>query len=216
MAKAIISIEGNIGSGKSTLLSLLKEKWQSNKNIVFLLEPVEEWESIKDTDGLTMLQKFYGDQEKYAFPFQMMAYISRLALLKQAVLNNPDAIIISERSLLTDKCVFAKMLFDSDKMEDVNYQIYQKWFNVFANDFPITQIIYVNTDPEICAERITKRSRNGEGSIPLSYLEQCHKYHEDMIEECREVSKSSILELDGNANINDVQNTWIEQISAFI
>ena len=95
----IFSIEGNIGSGKSTLLENLKKELSNNKNIIFMKEPVDEWEEIKDASGNTMLQKFYEDQEKYSFPFQMMAYISRLNLLKTTVEKNPGAIIISERSL---------------------------------------------------------------------------------------------------------------------
>ena len=77
----IVSIEGNIGSGKTTLLKKLKEKYVNNPNIIFLKEPVDEWEQIKDKDGQTMLQKFYADQQKYSFAFQMMAYISRLKIL---------------------------------------------------------------------------------------------------------------------------------------
>ena len=71
----IISIEGNIGSGKSTLLEELRLKYKDNSNIIFLKEPVEEWETIKDEKGITMLENFYADQAKYSFAFQMMAYI---------------------------------------------------------------------------------------------------------------------------------------------
>ena len=45
-----------------------------------------------------------------------------------AIKANPNSIFITERSLLTDKYVFAKMLFDQHKIEDVNYQIYLKMF----------------------------------------------------------------------------------------
>ena len=114
----IFTIEGNIGSGKSTLLESLKnELIIGNQKIIFMKEPVDEWEEIKDAEGNTMLQKFYEDQDKYSFPFQMMAYISRLNLLKTTVEKNPGAIIISERSLYTDKFVFAKMLYDTGKIE---------------------------------------------------------------------------------------------------
>ena len=88
----IISIEGNIGSGKSTLLENLKQEFKHNKNIIFLREPVDEWESIRDSKGTSMIEKFYADQDKYSFSFQMMAYISRLALLKKAVENNDNYI----------------------------------------------------------------------------------------------------------------------------
>ena len=69
MKRNVISIEGNIGSGKSTLLESLKNKYASNPRVVFLDEPVTMWDSIRDQEGITMLEKFYKDQEKYSFPF---------------------------------------------------------------------------------------------------------------------------------------------------
>jgi deoxyadenosine/deoxycytidine kinase len=216
----IITIEGNIGSGKSTLLEFLKnELIISNQKIIFMKEPVDEWEDIKDSNGKTMLQKFYENQEKYSFPFQMMAYISRLKLLKDTVEQNPNAIIISERSLYTDKYVFAKMLYESSKIEDVNYQIYCKWFDTFVKDYPIAGIIYVKTDPEICHDRIAKRSRLGESSIPLDYLVSCDKYHNNMLDVEKELLTKIQLVLDGNVDIfysKDTLNDWIKSIKEFI
>lgn len=106
----IISIEGNIGSGKSTLLGNLKKTLANTPGVVFLKEPVDDWETIRDKDGNTMLQKFYADQEKYSFSFQMMAYVSRLALLRDTIRQNPNAVIISERSLYVSLlCPFPKI-----------------------------------------------------------------------------------------------------------
>lgn len=218
----VITIEGNIGSGKTTLLTHLKEHFNDNPKVVFLREPVDEWESIKDAEGISMLQKFYADQEKYSFPFQMMAYISRLALLKEAMKNYPRAIIITERSLYTDKFVFAKMLHDMKKIEDVNYQIYTKWFDTFAQECPIHRCVYVKTDPEICHERIMKRSRTGEDSIPLDYLTSCDEYHKSMIFKILpmfERASEDVIVLDGNIDIysnpSELTN-WIDQISKLI
>jgi len=81
----IVSIEGNIGSGKSTLLANLRTYYENNSDVIFLKEPVDEWEKIKDENGTTILEKFYGDQNKYSFPFQMMAYVSRLKVLRDAL-----------------------------------------------------------------------------------------------------------------------------------
>ena len=141
----ILSIEGNIGSGKSTIIDYLKEKYKNDTNneIVFLPEPVDEWETIKDEENNTILQKFYADQKKYSFTFQIMAYISRLNLLRKTIKENPGKIIISERSLFTDKYVFAKMLFDSGNMESIQYQIYNKWFESFLDIAPISKMIYL-------------------------------------------------------------------------
>jgi deoxyadenosine/deoxycytidine kinase len=212
-SSSIVSIEGNIGSGKSTLLSHLKELFKDDSDVIFVDEPVEAWEQIKDKQGNTMLQKFYMDKEKYAFSFQMMAYISRLALLKKALEENPSAIIITERSLQTDKFVFAKMLYDMDKIEDVNYQIYETWFETFLADCQLAKIVYVRTDPSICLNRIKQRSRNGESTISLDYLEKCHVYHENMMESNKEIPR---LELDGNQDISIVLEMWKQKIQAFL
>jgi deoxyadenosine/deoxycytidine kinase len=215
----IISVEGNIGSGKSTLLENLREKYNNNTNVIFLKEPVDEWETIKDKNGITMLEKFYSDQKRYSFSFQMLAFISRLVLLKKTIKENPNVIIISERSLITDKMVFAKMLYDSNNIEDVEYQIYLKWFDCFCNDYPINKIIYIKSSPDTCNNRINERGRLGESKIPLSYLKSCNDYHDDMIYSLIEQNNVTILELDGNVNIkeNNAQlKLWLEEIDSFI
>lgn len=176
----ILSIEGNIGSGKSTIIEYLKENNKLNKDFIFLPEPVNEWEEIKDENNDTILKKFYSNQKKYSFAFQMMAYISRLNLLRKTIKENPNKIIISERSLFTDKYVFAKMLYDSKNMESVEYQIYNNWFDSFLDLAPLSKMIYLKTDPKISFERITKRNRDGENIIPFEYIQNCHKYHNDM------------------------------------
>ena len=60
--KAIIfSVEGNIGSGKSALLKMLKGNLGTIKNtqVVYLPEPVSEWERIRD--GVNAIEKYYGN-----------------------------------------------------------------------------------------------------------------------------------------------------------
>src|SRR6056300_1529276 len=105
----IISIEGNIGSGKSTLLDKLNDEYKNDSSICFIQEPISIWNTIKDSSGITILEKYYEDQERYAFLFQMMSYITRLSILRKA-LNNNYRIIFMERSIYTDSSVFAKML----------------------------------------------------------------------------------------------------------
>ena len=218
----IVSIEGNIGSGKSTLLSKLHEHYKNNYNVVFLKEPVDEWEKIKDENGETILKKFYADQEKYSFPFQMMAYVSRIKVLRDTlknIKNNSNIIIITERSLYTDKMVFAKMLYDSKKIEYINYQIYLNWFDTFSEEFPVHKVVYVKTEPEKCYQRIVKRSRTGEENIPLDYLTSCSDYHNNMLnknlEECVCLDQ---LVLDGNIDIYENKKQieeWIDEIDKF-
>jgi deoxyadenosine/deoxycytidine kinase len=210
----IISIEGNIGSGKSTLVSELEKYFKDNNNIGFLQEPVDIWNTIKDENGTTILEKFYENNEKYAFQFQMMAYISRLSIMKNAIKQNKYKYIISERSLYTDSNIFAKMLYDDKKISEIEYSIYKMWFDEFINDIPLTKIIYVKAEPQISLERVITRNRLGE-NIPLSYLQRCHDYHENWLSQ----TDYDKLTLDGNNNIKtnpDIMIDWIKQIETFI
>jgi deoxyguanosine kinase len=209
----IISIEGNIGSGKSTLLKYLSQCCEGDKEFVFLQEPVDAWDTIKDEQGVTMLAKFYQDQQRYAFSFQMMAYISRLALLKKTCDENPNAIIVTERSLYTDKHVFAKMLYDTKCIEEVEYKIYLNWFHTFADDYPISKFIYVNADPPTCFGRIMVRSRKGESSIDVGYLEKCGRYHNTML--LNEYMDKCVV-INGNDNFRDMKDEWVDIIKKYM
>ena len=125
-------------------------------------------------------------------------------------------IIITERSLYTDKHVFAKMLYDQGKIEDVCYQIYLNWFDEFAKDYPVSKIIYVSTNPFICSSRINKRSRLGEEVIPTTYLQECHKYHEEFIYENNISNRNMLLVLNGNDDIYEnpiIIETWLSKIN---
>lgn len=212
----IFSVEGNIGSGKSTLIKKLKSemKYICNSDaceiVNYLPEPVNIWESIKDKDGKNIIEKFYADQGKYAFSFQMMAYISRLHQLKEKI-NQGSSIIITERSIYTDRNVFAKMLYDNDLIEDVNYDIYLRWFDEFVKDIPMCKFIYVKTAPEKCDERVHKRNRKGE-TIPLDYLKRCDEYHNNWLDQYNDK-----LILDGNIEyIDNLPEEWKTKITDFI
>lgn len=206
----IYSIEGNIGSGKSTCISELKNILVDTELVkyYYLHEPVEIWNNIKDTNNINILTKFYADQEKYSFSFQMMAYISRLVQIKNLInkvivndLKNDKQIkhlIITERSLFTDKNVFAKMLFDSNKIDEINYQIYNMWFFNFIDEMPKIKHIYIQTDPKIAYERILKRNREGE-KLTLEYIENCSKYHDNWLNDNLNCSF-----INGNRDLNNV------------
>ena len=226
----IFSIEGNIGSGKSSIIEYLKSiKYEEfsilNKNIqkiIFIPEPVDDWNTIKDSDGNNILAKFYKNKTKYSFSFQMMAYITRLSKIKNIIKNNPNSIFITERSLHTDKNVFAKMLYHQKNMEDVEFQIYNRWFNEF-DIIKLTNIIYVKSEPDICKTRISIRNREGEQNISLDYLKQCHQYHEDWLSSIQKdnIKEHNLLVLDGNIdkknkiNYNEeVGNTIIKFIQS--
>lgn len=212
----IISIEGNIGSGKSTVLNHLKDYYKNKTsigNVCFLDEPIELWNTVKDSNGVTILEKYYSNIEKYAFSFQMMAYISRLSIFRKAIKQNYD-VIITERSIFTDCNIFAQMLYDDKKIEEVEFIIYKKWFAEFLDDLPDINYIYIKADPVISHKRILKRSRQGE-TIPLEYLEKCHMYHEKWLQ----IVTGSKRVFDANGDINEnpqILDNWLQSINDFI
>lgn len=210
----IFSIEGNIGSGKSTIIKNLKKTLYNlnYKNVIYLPEPVDVWESIKNNSGKNIIECYYENQQEYAFSFQMMAYISRIHQLRTAVKNNRGSIIITERSVLTDKNVFAKMLYDDKKIREIDYAIYLKWFDEFKKETPISGIIYIKTTPETASGRVVKRSRKGE-TIPIEYLRSCDSYHDNWLLN----EKIPILQMDGSVNfLNEIPAEWYLKIKEFI
>tara|TARA_B110001454_G_scaffold194809_1_gene196633 strand:- start:296 stop:1015 length:720 start_codon:yes stop_codon:yes gene_type:complete len=212
----IFQIDGNVGAGKSTAVSALQNIMSTIGNIkmpvIYLLEPVSIWESIQDSNGENILEKYYKNQSKYAFSFQMMAFITRIRQIKKLMEYCNNAIVICERSVFTDKEVFAKMLYDDKKIEEVEYSIYLKWFDELVVDIPISGIIYIKTDPEICETRIIKRNRKGE-NVPLKYLKNCHSYHENWLNN----TNIPVLTLDGNRNfLNDFPASWLTTIQTFL
>ena len=226
MAPLVLSFDGNIGSGKSTLVEEARKRlfgqnskffWDHKfKNIVFLQEPVDIWKTIVDETGVTILEKFYEDQKTWSFAFQMMAYISRLSILKKTIKENPNSLIITERCVHTDRNVFAKMLYDSKKINEIEYAIYLKWFDEFLEETPVHGIVYLDVTPETCFERIAKRAREGE-AIPLEYLKECERYHKDWISNLD--YSTTLFTLDGNPDSEknpEIINLWIEQIEGFI
>ena len=202
----IISIEGNIGSGKSTALEHFRRRYGGDAaarrcGVVFLPEPVSTWEDIRDDTGVGMLEKYYGNQDRYAFSFQMMAYISRLALLRRAMRSEPrPKAVVTERCVTTDKEVFAQMLVDEGKLETVEHKIYLEWFNEFIVDLPPVTHVYLRTSPGVCEERVRRRARASEQALEegmSGYLALCHQYHDRWL---MALDTNDVLVLDGNAH----------------
>jgi deoxyadenosine/deoxycytidine kinase len=209
----LVSIDGNIGSGKSTTWERLKEAYRGRDDVHFVEEPVDSWHHVKDGEGVPIITNFYKDHKKFAFRFQMMAYISRLALLRQTVREHAGRcrVIITERSVDTDRNIFAKMLYDSGDIAHDEYTIYNMWFDEFVRDLPVAGLIYIRADPETCMQRIMKRRREGE-TIPLEYVQKCHDYHDAWINgiTCKK------LVIDANPEIDVTATQRIAEIVRFV
>lgn len=209
MNPIIISLEGNIGSGKSTLIKLLKErisKW------TFLFEPVEEWTKVKNNNDKNILDLFYQDKKRWAYTFQNLAFFTRTNQLLKELSENK--IIITERSVLTDKNVFSKILFDQKDMNEIEYKSYLMLIETFNQKVKFHGHIYLKTDIDKTYQRINKRSRSSESEIEIDYLKKLDEYHNLWLEE-----KNNVLILDGNKEFETNQNdldTLVKKIEKFI
>jgi len=211
----IISVDGNIGSGKSTKVKDIENyyKEKGRTDVIFIQEPVDSWNSVVDENGVTILSNYYRDQKRFAFRLQMLAYISRLSLLRDAV-KKGYKYIITERCVGTDKNVFSKMLYDKGDIEHDEYIIYKKWYEEFISDVPIGAIVYIKASPETCLQRVNIRAREGE-NIPLEYLKECDKYHNEWID--GENIPKLVIDADIDLHKNPEVNIRIlEQIDTFI
>lgn len=198
----IIYIEGNIGSGKSTFIDNLK-KYIDEKGLYALIlqEPVKEWLKLKDSKGVNVLEHYYKDSKKYAFAFQMNAFISRVKDIVDFKNKYPNKLIFVERSVYTDKNVFCHMNYLNGNITEMEYKIYNQWFDFYSEHFDLKPdaYIYFKTDYNICLERIKKRDRNGEDAIPIEYLKSLEEFHNSWLEaeNKRDIELKTI-----NGNIN--------------
>lgn len=174
----LISVESfSIGAGKTYLIKQILSK---RPDIVYIPEPLEKWESYVNEDGQNILQLFYTFREKWSYDFQQCALLTRFKLLKETIENNPEGkIFITERSIFTDKNVFAKMLYDQKYICKIQYDMYNDWFDLLINnDLELSGIINVNTDIPLAMDRIKLRNRPGEEQIDTDYLQSLRKYQE--------------------------------------
>jgi len=207
MPPIVISLDGNIGAGKSTLLARIHSsipEWH------VVNEPVDTWTSLKNETGKNLLELFYEDKKRWSYTFQNCAILTRLKSLKHALKTATSDVIITERSVLTDRYVFAEMLKSSGDIDALEWTLYESWFNIFSTEIPIHAIIHLTTSPETSEKRIHIRNRHGEEGIPIDYLEALDKQHQKWIKE----TEMPVLEISTEDGV-DVDAT-IEQIKKFI
>lgn len=208
----LIYVEGNIGSGKSTFVNLLDKYFTSEKKIV--LEPVDEWMSLKDENDKNLLENFYGDQNKWSFAFQMNSFISRVKKIAD-LSKNSDIPVFVERSVFTDKHCFAENCYESGKMNKIEYDIYNRWHSWLVDTFHVKPdaYIYLKTSPQISQDRTKKRNRDGEETIPIEYLEILHDKHEKWMKHEKNNHKVLVVDVSNDFNNEEKMMTIIQQIN---
>lgn len=211
----IFTVEGVVGAGKTSFLNALKAAKFSKPHIV-VLEPVDEWMNLRldGEDKPSIFEKFYNDKERYGFMFQLYALHTRIKQLIDIHSQNPDAIIICERSYLSDKYIFAQLLRDMKLLTNDEHYVYQLWHDLSTRISPkFDGVIYINTEPSICVSRILQRQRKGEEKISFDYIQNLHRLHEQLASSI----DIPVCNINGNIQSNslDYQTEVIDKVVKF-
>ncbi len=212
-------LEGNIGVGKSTFLKLVAKHLP---HVSIALEPIHNWQN--KIYGQSLLANFYQDPKRWAYTLEILAMVCRVRehVVEQA---NTMPLKIMERSIYSGHYVFAKNDYESGFMTEVEWQVYNEWFNFLipGKCMPPHGFIYLYVEPEIAYERIKKRNRLAEKQISLAYLRQVHEKHEqflvaqkDLLSELKEVP---LLVLDCNQEFETDEamlKSHLDKIEAFL
>lgn len=169
-------LEGTIGAGKSTFLKLISN-YLAEAHVV--MEPVNQWQ--KTTTGESILTYFYSDPHRWAYTMEMLTMRSRLQeYLKQQ--QSPE-LVIMERSFYSGCYVFAYNCYLSGYLTELEWKLYLEWLTFLTVNTCKTPrgFIYLSVTPEVAYERIKKRNRNGEDSMPLEYIQAINKRYIDFL-----------------------------------
>lgn len=176
----IIIIEGNIGTGKTTFLKML-EKYGCD----VIYEPVNVWQSTCNDDGKNLLETFYSDMKRWAYSMQSFAFKTRLHAMTKPQLST---IRYVERSVYTDRMVFAKNCYHNKTMNLLEWNMYTSWFDWILKVYKKAGYktkpdgyIYLKASPQVSYNRIISRNRNEEASIPIEYLGQISDLHDEWL-----------------------------------
>jgi deoxyadenosine/deoxycytidine kinase len=77
--------------------------------------------------------------------------------------------------------------------------------------------MYIRTKPITSKLRVDKRARKEE-TIPLEYLEKCHKYHDEWLYKL-ETTDLNVILIDGDIDIikcPDILDTWYKQFELIL
>ncbi|BFZ12637.1 hypothetical protein BsWGS_15676 [Bradybaena similaris] len=204
----VVSVEGNIGCGKTEMLNYYKR----TQNCEIIPEPVDKWRNIQ---GHNALELMYENPERWGMALQ--TYI-QLTMLQMHKLPQEKPVRLIERSIFSAKYCFVENLFRSGKMAEIEYLILTEWFEWITNtqNIHLDLIVYLRTDPEILHERIMRRCRPEEKSIPLDYLKALHQLHEDWLIHKKFPCSAEVLVIDGNPALEKMAESYEQHRSKIV
>ena len=176
-----IAIAGNIGSGKTTLTRMLASHFHWTP----------KFESVEFNPYLA---DFYNDMERWSFNIQI--YFLNKRFLDVVEISKHEEIIIQDRSIYEDACIFAPNLHNMGLMSTRDYENYASLFSLMVSLVKAPDLlIYLRSSIPPLVGNIQKRGREYESSIRLDYLKGLNALYEDWIKDYKD-GKLLILDVD--------------------
>ncbi|NTW95421.1 MAG: deoxynucleoside kinase [Erysipelotrichaceae bacterium] len=158
----MLIIEGVVGVGKSSLMNYLVEE-----GFTPFPEPVV---------NNPILDRFYYDRKRYAFPLQVFFLAKRFEHLTAAA-QVEDAVM--DRSIYGDG-IFAAMHKETKTMEAEEYGVYEQLYKVMIDEVKKPDLlVYLQVSVDVAMKRIQKRGRDFEQSVERSYWEKLNQKYEE-------------------------------------
>lgn len=159
-----IVIDAVVGAGKTSYMEMLSEEMK----IPCFQEPVQD---------NPLLDKFYYNRKRYAFPLQIYFLNRRFEMLKKA--SEAGEPRLMDRSIYGDM-IFAKMLYEEGDMEKDEFILYRDLLTNMLDHVEAPKLmIYLKIDTDSAIERIKKRGRDYEQIVERDYWENLNKEYED-------------------------------------
>ena len=102
-------------------------------------------------------------------------------------------------------CVVAKMMHRESILHSAEWEVYKNVLDEFSasSKMPFVPdiVIYMQSSPDVCLERIERRSRDGEHDISLKYLSSLHDQHERCLANLHDDNEKS----DGDNDLDEVE-----------
>ncbi|XP_021526625.1 deoxyguanosine kinase, mitochondrial isoform X4 [Aotus nancymaae] len=162
----------------------------------------------------------YREPARWSYTFQTFSFMSRLKVqlepFPEELLQAGKPVQIFERSVYSDRYIFAKNLFENGSLSDIEWHIYQDWHSFllreFASRLTLHGFIYLQASPQVCLKRLYQRAREEEKGIELAYLEQLHGQHEAWL-----IHKTAKLHFEALMNVPvlvlDVNDDFSEEVT---
>ncbi len=177
-----IGIVGNIGVGKSTLIDHLKKPPLSEKLLALWPEKTDQTNlyTFPEEFDPDVLDAFYKDPIKHAFTAQIEFFNGRLA--RQSTINQARGIVLEDRTIFEDYHIFGKAQKILGRLSLPEYISYQRNFRLMTEKIAEPDlIVYLKADTPTLIERIKKRGRESEKSIPEDYLNLLNELYEEFV-----------------------------------